>query len=95
MTATKRPAVPKITHYYFITLVVNFAFVNATLVSAAGAVFFRLLNSRQITSVLHLQTAVYQAILAACHGSLRTKTVHSEVLWALNPTNNVRIVVFW
>jgi EKC/KEOPS complex subunit CGI121/TPRKB len=42
----------------------------------------------QITSRLHLQTAIYQAILAA-QSSLRTKTVHSEILWALNPTNNV------
>ena len=24
-------------------------------------------------------------------GSIRTKTVHSEILWALNPTNNVTI----
>jgi len=38
---------------------------------------------------LHLQTAIYHAILAASQGCLRTKTVHSEVLWALNPTNNV------
>lgn len=43
----------------------------------------------QICSLLHLQTAVYQAVLAQVQGSIRTKTVHSEILWALNPTNNV------
>ncbi|KAK0226974.1 kinase binding protein CGI-121-domain-containing protein [Armillaria nabsnona] len=51
----------------------NFAFVDATL----------------ITSRLHLETAIYQAILTESQGSLRTKTVHSEILWALNPTNNI------
>lgn len=52
------------------------------------AVNFAFINARLITSLLHLQTAVYQAILAA-QSTLRTKTVHSEVLWALNPTNNI------
>ena len=48
----------------------------------------------KICSILHLQTAVYQAILAQAQRSLRTKTVHSEILWALNPTNNVYIFFF-
>ncbi|ESK87823.1 hypothetical protein Moror_15316 [Moniliophthora roreri MCA 2997] len=52
---------------------VNFAFIDATL----------------ITSVLHLQTVIHQAILAESEGMLRTKTVHSEVIFALNPTNNI------
>ncbi|KAF8590272.1 CGI-121-domain-containing protein [Ramaria rubella] len=52
---------------------VNYAFVEANL----------------ITSLLHVQTAVYQAILAYVQGSLRTKTVHSEVLWALSPGHNI------
>src|SRR5437879_3609846 len=46
----------------------------------------------KITSPLHLQTAIYQALLSESQGSLRTKTIHSEIIWALNPTNNVRIV---
>ncbi|KAG7096484.1 hypothetical protein E1B28_003914 [Marasmius oreades] len=52
---------------------INFAFIDATL----------------ITSRLHLQTAIHQAILAESQNSLRTKTVHSEILFALNPTNNI------
>ncbi|KAF9268412.1 CGI-121-domain-containing protein [Marasmius fiardii PR-910] len=51
----------------------NFAFIDATL----------------ITSRLHLQTAIHQAILAESQNSLRTKTVHSEILFMLNPTNNI------
>ncbi|KAF8516673.1 kinase binding protein CGI-121-domain-containing protein, partial [Gautieria morchelliformis] len=53
--------------------VVNYAFIDAKL----------------ITSRLHVQTAVYQAILAYTQRSLRTKTVHSEVLWALSPGHNI------
>ncbi|KAH9853321.1 CGI-121-domain-containing protein [Lenzites betulinus] len=53
------------------------------------AVNFAFVDARLICSPLHLQTAVYQAILAQAQGALRTKTVHSEILWALNPTNNI------
>ncbi|KAF5388147.1 hypothetical protein D9615_000010 [Tricholomella constricta] len=53
------------------------------------AVNFAFIDARLITSRLHLQTAIYQAILAESQKSLRTRTVHSEVIWALNPTNNI------
>ena len=73
---------------------VNFAFVDAKLVSLPPACkanvnpigWYALVK---VTSPLHIQTAVYQSILAAAQGSLLTKTVHSEVIWYLNPTNNV------
>ena len=71
---------------------VNFAFIDARLVSRSvlDLDFAIIQYSNKITSRLHLQTAIYQAILAESQGTLRTKTVHSEVLWALNPSNNVR-----
>lgn len=50
-------------------------------------------NVSQISSLLHLQTAIYQALLSEAQGQLRTKTIHSEILWALNPTNNVRVTI--
>ncbi|KAJ6511975.1 kinase binding protein CGI-121-domain-containing protein [Mycena vitilis] len=53
------------------------------------AVNFSFIEARLITSVNHLRTAIYQAILAESQSSLRTKTVHSEIIWALNPTNNI------
>ncbi|KAI0301938.1 CGI-121-domain-containing protein [Multifurca ochricompacta] len=53
------------------------------------AVNFAFVDARLVTSVLHIQTAVTQALLAASQNTLRTKTVHSEVLWALNPSNNI------
>ncbi|KAH9986800.1 kinase binding protein CGI-121-domain-containing protein [Russula vinacea] len=53
------------------------------------AVNFAFVDARLITSVLHIQTAITQALLAAAQNTLRTKTVHSEVIWALNPSNNI------
>jgi EKC/KEOPS complex subunit CGI121/TPRKB len=72
---------------------VNFAFVDARLVrrtddfTFAGTEYW--CCDIQVTSVLHIQTAITQALLAASQNTLRTKTVHSEVIWALNPNNNV------
>ncbi|KAF8263437.1 CGI-121-domain-containing protein [Lactarius quietus] len=53
------------------------------------AVNFAFVDARLVTSVLHIQTAITQALLAAAQNTLRTKTVHSEVIWALNPSNNI------
>ncbi|KAH7888178.1 kinase binding protein CGI-121-domain-containing protein [Phlebopus sp. FC_14] len=53
------------------------------------AVNFAVVNAKLITSPLHLQTAIYQALMAESQGGLRTKTIHSEIIWALNPTNNI------
>ncbi|KAH6879654.1 kinase binding protein CGI-121-domain-containing protein [Coprinopsis sp. MPI-PUGE-AT-0042] len=66
----------------------------ATLTGAEGdqereAVNFAFIDARLITSKLHLQTAIHQAILAYTQNALRTKYVHSEILFYLNPTNNI------
>ncbi|CAA7269210.1 unnamed protein product [Cyclocybe aegerita] len=53
------------------------------------AVNFAFIDARLITSKLHLETAIYQAILAECQDGLRTRTVHSEILYYLNPTHNI------
>lgn len=68
---------------------VNYAFIDATLVSILFFLYLPWLTMQQITSRLHVQTAIYQAILAYVQGSLRTKSIHSEVLWALSPGHNV------
>ncbi|KAI0337492.1 CGI-121-domain-containing protein [Trametopsis cervina] len=54
-----------------------------------GAVNFAFVDARLICSIQHLRTAVYHTLLAAVQGSLRTKTIHSEIIWTLNPTNNI------
>ncbi|KAI6099057.1 kinase binding protein CGI-121-domain-containing protein [Pisolithus sp. B1] len=52
------------------------------------AINFAFVEAKLITSSLHLETVIYQALLSESQGSLRTKTIHSEIIWALNPTNN-------
>ena len=42
-----------------------------------------------MTSLLALETAVHHSLLTEEQGALRTKYIHSEILWTLNPTNNV------
>ncbi|KIJ19744.1 hypothetical protein PAXINDRAFT_125890, partial [Paxillus involutus ATCC 200175] len=66
--------------------------VNASLMGGEidrEAINFAFINAKLITSPLHLQTAIYQALLSESQGLLRTKTIHSEIIWALNPTNNI------
>ncbi|CUA70395.1 hypothetical protein RSOLAG22IIIB_00757 [Rhizoctonia solani] len=53
------------------------------------AVNFAFVDAAPIASLLHLQTAIQQATLASTDEALRTKTVHSEILWALNSGNNI------
>ncbi|CAE6347125.1 unnamed protein product, partial [Rhizoctonia solani] len=53
------------------------------------AVNFAFVDAAPIASLLHLQTAIQQATLALTDESLRTKTVHSEILWTLNNSNNI------
>ncbi|KAG8808728.1 hypothetical protein FRC18_004881 [Serendipita sp. 400] len=56
-----------------------------------GAVNFAFIDARLITSKRVLEIAIQQALLADERGQLRTKYIHSEILWLLNPGNNVRI----
>ncbi|KAG6375133.1 hypothetical protein JVT61DRAFT_3338 [Boletus reticuloceps] len=53
------------------------------------AVNFAFINAKLITSPLHLQTAAVQALFASSTETMRTKTLHSEIIWNLNPTNNI------
>ncbi|KAK7051385.1 hypothetical protein VNI00_004885 [Paramarasmius palmivorus] len=47
---------------------------------------FAFIEAGLVTSKEHLRTAIHQAVIGE---SLRTKTVHSEVIFMLNPTNNI------
>lgn len=72
---------------------VNFAFIDARTVSTmipSGPYEYLLVS--QIASREHLMAAIYVALVAASHNHLTTKTVHSEILWALNYSNNVSLL---
>lgn len=47
------------------------------------------LKKEQVASRGHLLAAVHLALLLKAQGEMRTKTVHSEILWTLCPTSNV------
>ncbi|KAK7683058.1 hypothetical protein QCA50_013730 [Cerrena zonata] len=53
------------------------------------AVDFAFIEATLICSSLHLRSAILNSVLSQSQGTLRTKTVHSEILWNLNPTNNI------
>ncbi|KAG9050889.1 hypothetical protein FS837_001543 [Tulasnella sp. UAMH 9824] len=53
------------------------------------AVNFAFIDARTLTSREHLLAALYVALVAASHSELTTKTVHSEIIWALNHSNNI------
>ena len=44
----------------------------------------------QVTSTAHLLAAVHYAATQAALDQMHSHTVHSEILYALNPTQNVR-----
>ncbi|KAI5455168.1 hypothetical protein NCC49_002437 [Naganishia albida] len=50
---------------------------------------FGFVEASMIVSREHILTAIYQSLMAASSQNLRTKTVHSEVLLALHPSNNI------
>ncbi|GAA5898164.1 hypothetical protein JCM5296_002009 [Sporobolomyces johnsonii] len=54
-----------------------------------AAVDFAFVDAAMITSRLHVLTAIHQALLARSQGTLKTKTLHSEVLWMLEPGTNI------
>ncbi|GAA5869842.1 hypothetical protein JCM3774_000511 [Rhodotorula dairenensis] len=53
------------------------------------AVDFAFIDARMITSRMHALVAVQQALLAQADGALKTRTIHSEVLWMLEPGTNI------
>jgi len=53
------------------------------------AVNFAFIDAKLVTSKLCLLTALHQSMLSDVQKSLKTKTIHSEIIWSLNPTNNI------
>ncbi|KZO92030.1 CGI-121-domain-containing protein, partial [Calocera viscosa TUFC12733] len=57
--------------------------------AARAAVNFAFIDAAMVSSKLALLTAAYQACLAEWDGAMKTKSVHSEVLWCLSPGRNI------
>ncbi|EJD35969.1 CGI-121-domain-containing protein [Auricularia subglabra TFB-10046 SS5] len=100
METWQYPAFSAVVHLALFERVQNAKALRARLISASTmpgaegdaereAVNFAFIDASLVASDLHLQTALLYALLADSRGPLRTKTIHSEILWALNPTNNI------
>ncbi|CDZ98779.1 Cell growth regulatory protein CGR11 [Phaffia rhodozyma] len=50
---------------------------------------FCFIEAKSIVSRAHLLTGIHQALLASSQQALSTKTTHSEILFMLNPSNNI------
>lgn len=48
----------------------------------------------QIVSRLHLLAAAFRAVNDSIEGRLKTRNIHSEIVFCLSPNNNVRAFVF-
>ncbi|KAG8860579.1 hypothetical protein FRB96_003833 [Tulasnella sp. 330] len=82
------------------THVTNASAIRSRIIAAATAdgpkgdeerelINFAFIDAKTIVSREHLLSAVNVALVAASHDSMTTKTVHSEILWALNYSNNI------
>ncbi|GAA5927864.1 Cgi121p [Sporobolomyces koalae] len=50
---------------------------------------YAFVDASMITSRAHIMTAVTQALLAQAQANLKSKTMHSEVIWMLEPGTNI------
>ena len=49
----------------------------------------------KIISTVHALAAVYRALQDYLQGRQRSKNVHSEIVYSLNPNNNVSIIIIF
>jgi len=100
MESVQFPHFPASVHIALFNNVKNPASLRARLITASmmegeegererAAVNFAFIDGRLITSRTLLETAVHQALLMEERGALRSKYVHSEILWVLNPSSNI------
>ncbi|KAK4057906.1 hypothetical protein OIO90_001125 [Microbotryomycetes sp. JL221] len=50
---------------------------------------FAFIDASMLASRMHLLSAITQALVSQSDGALKTKTIHSEVLWRLEPGSNI------
>lgn len=68
----------------------NAAEIKKKLISGAAETHdFAFINGKVVTSIEQILAAVYRALLDYTTDKIRTKTLHSEVLFSLSPTQNI------
>ncbi|KAI5865770.1 CGI-121-domain-containing protein [Durotheca rogersii] len=69
--------------------VTNAAFLHEQLLGRNAAFEYALIDASSVVSRLHVLAAAYKAVSALLAGALRTPNVHSEIVCALSPNNNI------
>lgn len=73
----------------------NSADIKQNLLSGNQDYNFAFINSYTIVSAEQLIAAVYRALLDYTKDKIRTRTLHSEVIFSLSPTQNVSMNLFF
>lgn len=85
------------THRVYVGLfrgVSNAGYLQSQLLSRNSDFEYAFIDASSVISRLHLLAAVYKALTVLLDGTLKTPNVHSEVVCALSPSNNVCLLSY-
>src|SRR6266699_3739140 len=68
----------------------NAAFLQSQLLGRNPDFEYAFVDAAVVVSRNHLLAAIFKAVTALADGALKTPNVHSEIVWSLSPSNNVR-----
>jgi EKC/KEOPS complex subunit CGI121/TPRKB len=71
------------------TNVSNSTVIKSSLLKGDPLYDFAFINATTVISLEQLLSALYRALLDYTSGGIRTKTIHSEVIFSLSPTQNI------
>lgn len=87
---TVLPQFPQFTVYLFkFKNVTNSKEIKQNLIKGDKRYDFSFINAQTVLSEEQLLSAVYRALLDHTQDKIRTKTIHSEVIFSLSPTQNI------
>ncbi|TID15997.1 Zinc finger CCCH-type protein [Venturia nashicola] len=67
----------------------NAAFLRKQLMEGNAEFEYAFLDATMIISVNHVLAAVFRAINDSSHGRMKSRNVHSEIVFSLSPNNNI------
>lgn len=72
----------------------NSTFLRQQLLQGNSNFEYAFLDASVLISTSHVLAACFKAISDSLNGRLKTRNVHSEIVFALSPNNNVRLLQF-
>ncbi|RPA87466.1 protein cgi121 [Ascobolus immersus RN42] len=76
-------------HLALYTNVRNAAFLHSQLIAGNKDFDYGFIDASMITSTTHLLTALQRSLQAYVSNTLKTRNVHSEIVFSLSPNNNI------